>query len=124
MGSIRRSKTKRMTRGLDQIHADLRSSKRLAQLRALVPDEDKPGLGQFHCVECAKYFESEWNMAQHTRGKNHKRRVRMLREEPYSQKEADAAAGLGTSSFYEALEARKEAERIAKESVKPMEDVE
>lgn len=87
-------------------------------------------------------------MTQHTRGKNHKRRyvvrriifglnskrakgklwgnfrVRMLLEEPYSQKEADAAAGLGTSSFYEALEARKEAERVAKESVKPMEDVE
>lgn len=45
----------------------------------------------------------------------------MLNEEPYSQKEADAAAGLGTATFYEALEARKEAEKLAKESVKPME---
>lgn len=77
-------------------------------------------------------------MASHRRGKNHKRRyvlipttvlisvtdicgrVRMLNEEPYSQKEADAAAGLGTATFYEALEARK-AEKLAKESVKPME---
>lgn len=79
-------------------------------------------------------------MAAHRRGKNHKRRyhtsnpqrnstsmtdidgrARMLNEEPYSQKEADAAAGLGTATFYEALESRKEAERLAKESVKPME---
>ncbi|KAL0634586.1 hypothetical protein Q9L58_006473, partial [Maublancomyces gigas] len=106
---------------LDQVHADIRSPKRLAQLKALVPDEEKPGLGLYHCVECAKYFESEYNIAAHRRGKNHKRRVRMLNEEPYSQKEADAAAGLGTATFYEALEARKEAEKLAKESVKPME---
>lgn len=59
---------------MDQVHSDLRDPKQLTQLKALVPDEDKPGLGQFHCVECAKYFESEWNMVQHRRGKNHKRR--------------------------------------------------
>jgi len=45
----------------------------------------------------------------------------MLNEEPYSQKEADAAAGLGTATFYEALEARKEAEKLAGEPAKPME---
>ncbi|KAL7273639.1 hypothetical protein RUND412_003481 [Rhizina undulata] len=108
MGAIRRSKTKRRTRDLDQVHGDLRSPRQLELLKELVPDEDRPGLGQYHCVECAKYFESEWNLVQHRRGKNHKRRCRLLLEEPYSQKEADAAAGLGQVSFYEALEAKKE----------------
>ncbi|RPA98921.1 hypothetical protein L873DRAFT_1828352 [Choiromyces venosus 120613-1] len=112
MGAIRRSKTKRRTRDMDQVHSDLRNPKQLAQLKALIPDEDRPGLGQFHCVECAKYFESEWNMVQHRRGKNHKRRVRLLKEEPYSQKEADAAAGIGAAAFYQALENKKEEEKV------------
>ncbi|KAL8784455.1 MAG: hypothetical protein Q9213_003978 [Squamulea squamosa] len=98
MGAIRRVKTKRRTRDLDQVHADLRSSKHLLEHKTLKPAEDLPGLGQWYCVECAKFFESEHNMEQHTRGKNHKRRVRMLREEPYSQKEAEAAIGLRTDN--------------------------
>jgi bud site selection protein 20 len=36
--------------------------------------EDLPGLGRHYCVECAKWFESEYNMKAHTKGKNHKRR--------------------------------------------------
>ncbi|KAL8760323.1 MAG: hypothetical protein Q9199_000105 [Rusavskia elegans] len=98
MGAIRRVKTKRRTRDLDQVHADLRSSKHLSQHKSAKPAEDLPGLGQWYCVECAKWFESEHSMQQHTRGKNHKRRVRMLKEEPYSQKEADAAIGLLTDN--------------------------
>lgn len=37
-------------------------------------------------------------MVQHRRGKNHKRRLRSLREEPYTQKEAEAAVGLRTDN--------------------------
>ena len=94
MGALRRVKTKRRTRytnypllpwwimladedlarDLDQVHADLRSSKHLAQHKTTRPAEDLPGLGQWYCVECAKWFESEHSMQQHTRGKNHKRR--------------------------------------------------
>ncbi|KAL9062053.1 MAG: hypothetical protein Q9206_000008 [Seirophora lacunosa] len=83
---------------LDQVHADLRSSKHLAEHKTAKAAEDLPGLGQFYCVECAKWFESEYSMVQHRRGKNHKRRIRMLKEEPYSQKEADAAVGLLTDN--------------------------
>ncbi|KAL9603658.1 MAG: hypothetical protein Q9219_000977 [cf. Caloplaca sp. 3 TL-2023] len=61
-------------RDLDQVHADLRSSKHLAEHKTAKPAEDLPGLGQFYCVECAKWFESEHSMLQHRRGKNHKRR--------------------------------------------------
>lgn len=61
-------------RDLDQIHADLRSSKQLAQRKAVKPAEDLPGLGEWYCVECAKWFEGEHSLVQHRRGKNHKRR--------------------------------------------------
>jgi len=97
MGSIRRSKTKRRTRDLDQIHADLHSTKHLTQFKNSKVVEDLPGLGQFYCVECSKFFESDHNLTEHCRGKNHKRRVRMLKEEPYSQKEAEAVTGLGNT---------------------------
>ncbi|KAI9844459.1 MAG: Bud site selection protein 20 [Sclerophora amabilis] len=98
MGSIRRSKTKRRTRDFDQVHADLRSSKHLAQHTGAKAIEDLPGLGRWYCVECAKWFEAENSLQHHRKGKNHKRRVRLLREEPYSQKEAEAAIGLGTDN--------------------------
>jgi len=35
-----------------------------------------------------------------------------LKEEPYSQKEADAAAGIGTAAFYQTSEDKKEQEKI------------
>lgn len=39
---------------------------------------------------------------QHRRGKNHKRRCKSLKEAPFSQKEADAATGLGVEDFLRA----------------------
>lgn len=76
-------------------------------------------LGRFHCIECAKWFEGENNLVQHRKGKNHKKRHhslglgasalpaiwhtggprnRLLRAEPYTQKEAEAAVGLRTEN--------------------------
>ena len=108
-----------INRDLDQVHADLRSAKHLAQHKSIKPAEDLPGLGQWYCVECAKWFEGEHNLLQHRRGKNHKRRlvlvkahmfiirrskvltirrVRLLREEPHTQKAAESAIGLQTDN--------------------------
>ncbi|KAL5355168.1 hypothetical protein BJX96DRAFT_140822 [Aspergillus floccosus] len=98
MGAVRRVKTKRMTRGYDQVQADLASPKHLAQYKATKDAEDLPGLGKHYCVECAKWFESEHNLVAHRKGKNHKRRIRLLQEEPYNQKAAEAAVGLGTDN--------------------------
>ncbi|KIW11537.1 hypothetical protein PV08_10838 [Exophiala spinifera] len=98
MGSIKRSKTKRRTRDLDQVKADLKSPKHLAQHKSNKASEDLPGLGAFYCVECAKYFSDSHNLNEHRRGKNHKRRVRMLKEEAHTQKMADAAVGLSTET--------------------------
>ncbi|OQD74518.1 hypothetical protein PENDEC_c010G01962 [Penicillium decumbens] len=91
MGALRRQrvKCKRLTRGFDQVRADLDSPRHLEQYKATKDAEDLPGLGRHYCVECAKWFESEYNMKAHTKGKNHKRR------QPHSQKIAEAAVGLG-----------------------------
>lgn len=93
-----KKKTRRATRGLDQVHADVASKKHLQQYTDTKAPEDLPGFGQHYCVECAKWFESETNLVKHGKGKPHKRRLRQLREEPYTQKEAEAAVGLGTDN--------------------------
>ncbi|EXJ90010.1 hypothetical protein A1O3_03078 [Capronia epimyces CBS 606.96] len=98
MGSIRRIKTKRRTRDLDQVKADLKSPKHLSQHQNAKASEDLPALGAFYCIECAKYFSDSHNLNEHRRGKIHKRRVRMLKEEAHTQQLAEAAVGLGVDN--------------------------
>lgn len=98
MGSIRRIKTKRLTRGLDQVKADLANPKHLSLYKSTKAAEDLPGLGEFYCIECAKWFEGEHNLTSHRRGKNHKRRVKELKAEAHTQKVAEAAVGLSTDN--------------------------
>ncbi|KAJ5679794.1 Zinc finger protein bud20 [Penicillium macrosclerotiorum] len=95
MGALRRVKTKRRTRDYDQVRADIDSARHLELYKETKDAEDLPGLGRHYCVECSKWFESEYNMKAHTKGKNHKRRIRLLREEPHSQRLAEAAVGIG-----------------------------
>lgn len=54
-----------------------------------------PGLGQHYCIECARYFDSSQALLVHKKGKVHKRRLKNLREEPYTQEEAEAAVNIG-----------------------------
>ncbi|KAF2096913.1 hypothetical protein NA57DRAFT_25224, partial [Rhizodiscina lignyota] len=97
-GTKSKKKTRRFTRNIDQIHADLGSENHLKQYTDTKATEDLPGLGEWYCVECAKWYESEANFEAHKKGKGHKRRLKQLKEEPYSQKEADAAIGLWTDN--------------------------
>ncbi len=78
-------------------------------------DETKPGLGQFYCIPCAKYFENDAALKSHEGAKVHKRRLRLLSLGPYTQLEADAAAGVGVQNFLAKVEeykarAKREAE--------------
>ncbi|KAF2000403.1 hypothetical protein P154DRAFT_522594 [Amniculicola lignicola CBS 123094] len=93
-GSKSKKKTRRYVRDLDQVHADLHDEKHLSQFKDTKSIEDLPGLGQHYCTECAKWFESELNLEAHQKKKVHKRKVRQLREEPYSHREAEAGRGL------------------------------
>jgi Zinc-finger double-stranded RNA-binding len=64
-----------MHRDLDQVKGDIASSKHLAGYRSTKAAEDLPGLGEWYCIECAKWFEGEHNLLAHRKGKNHKRRL-------------------------------------------------
>ncbi|XP_063405506.1 zinc finger protein 593-like [Mytilus trossulus] len=88
-------RTKRKTKDLDQIHEDMlpkNSTKLLEQEVNL----DKPGGAQFYCLHCAKYCINNQALTEHFRSKPHKRRVKALQVEPYTQAEADRAAGMGS----------------------------
>lgn len=69
----RTSVTETSPRDLDQIKADINSPKHLEQHKSTKAPEDLPGLGQYYCVECAKWFESEHSMVTHRKGSTHKR---------------------------------------------------
>ncbi|KAL2106861.1 hypothetical protein VUR80DRAFT_6095 [Thermomyces stellatus] len=93
-----RTKTRRRTRDLDQAKADLLSPRHLELYKETKATEDLPGSGLWYCVECSRWFDAESTLSAHKRSKPHKRRVKMLQEEPYTQKEAEAAVGLRTDN--------------------------
>ncbi|KIW00838.1 uncharacterized protein PV09_07598 [Verruconis gallopava] len=103
-GSDSKKKTRRMTRGLDEIVADLADPAHLARYQQYKGDaSDLPGGGLHYCVECAKWFDTASNLAAHGKGKVHKRRLKELKEMaegrgPPSQREAEEAAGLGVDN--------------------------
>ncbi|EQK99621.1 C2H2 finger domain-containing protein [Ophiocordyceps sinensis CO18] len=68
------TKTRRKTRDVDQIKADMVSSRHLHQFKDTKATEDLPGLGRNYCTECAKWFDTESAMNAHLRGNPHKRR--------------------------------------------------
>ena len=61
-------------------------------------DDDAPGGGRFYCPPCARHFTTEGVLAEHCRSKPHKRMVKLASEPQYTQKEADAGAGMSTGS--------------------------
>ncbi|KAJ3346547.1 hypothetical protein HDU91_007011 [Kappamyces sp. JEL0680] len=86
-------KTKARTRDLDQIFDDMKD---VSKLLSQPVNADLPGFGQNYCVECARHFITASAKEEHLKSKLHKRRVKILTTEtPYTQEEADAAAGLG-----------------------------
>uniref|UniRef100_A0A8C5M9J9 Zinc finger protein 593 n=1 Tax=Leptobrachium leishanense TaxID=445787 RepID=A0A8C5M9J9_9ANUR len=88
-------KTKRRVKDLDQIHCDLRpeNAKRLLNQEV---DYQLPGNAQHYCLHCARYFADLKTLQEHFRTKVHKRRIKELKVEPYTQEEAERAAGMGS----------------------------
>ncbi|EMP27799.1 hypothetical protein UY3_15105 [Chelonia mydas] len=88
----RQGKAKQRCWDLDQIHGDLQPDN-TARLLHQEPDPDMPGSAQHYCV---RYFVDLNSMKEHFKSKVHKRRLKQLREEPYTQQEAERAAGMGS----------------------------
>ncbi|CAB1432476.1 unnamed protein product [Pleuronectes platessa] len=88
-------KTKRKTKDLDQIHSDMKPET-AAQLLKQEVDFDVTGCAQHYCLHCARYFVDMRSLKEHFRTKLHKKRLKKLRDEPYTQAEADRAAGMGS----------------------------
>ena len=90
---IRRAKkTKHYQRDIDQIVEDL-DPKNIAKFSNLELDESLPGLGQFYCVFCAKYFQNQSTLDSHQKSKEHKKRVKATKEEPYTIEDSKMYAG-------------------------------
>ncbi|BFZ56431.1 hypothetical protein PYCC9005_003477 [Savitreella phatthalungensis] len=80
---------------LDQVDRTLRDP--YLRTKALEPrpiDVDLPGLGQHYCVQCAVHYASAADLTSHRRGSKHRRRVKLLKEVPYTHEEASLAGGI------------------------------
>jgi bud site selection protein 20 len=86
-------KMKHYAKDIDQVHIDL-IPRNKEKLQKQPLDEDLPGQGQFYCVECARYFINGSSLSDHLKSKPHKKRLKELKETPYSQEEAERAAGM------------------------------
>ncbi|XP_042544557.1 zinc finger protein 593 [Dipodomys spectabilis] len=94
----RQMKAKRRRPDLDEIHRELRPQEaaRPKPNPDSEPDPDLPGGGLHRCLACARYFIDSANLKTHLRSKGHKKRLKQLTIEPYSQEEAERAAGMGS----------------------------
>jgi hypothetical protein len=86
--------TKRRARDIDQIQDELRKVQETGVDLKFEPDEDLPGMGQFYCSQCARHFGNQVALAAHLITKVHKRRLKDLAQEQYTQAEADRGAGM------------------------------
>lgn len=74
-GEAKVKKTKRRTKDIDQIFDEIQPNniekvkKEKTQL-----DEDLPGLGQYYCISCARYFMKDNILQEHFKTKSHKRK--------------------------------------------------
>lgn len=116
--SVKRYKTKRRTRDLDLIYNDISDINTIRKLKNQPLDENKPGLGQYYCIECAKYYENQHALDCHLKTKVHKRRVKELKQRPYTNLESEAASGTNMVKFMESVEKYKQMEQVKSENKK------
>ncbi|XP_020276231.1 zinc finger C2H2 protein ECU02_0310 [Asparagus officinalis] len=92
--TARRSKF--MLKGDDAVYDELVKLAEESKSKPLPLDEDLPGMGQFYCLHCDRYFASEAVMVEHNGSKRHRKRVKlMMGPAPHTQLDAELAAGMG-----------------------------
>jgi bud site selection protein 20 len=88
-------KLKRYTRDIDQIVYEDFLPEMTEKLLNQPLDEDLPGLGQFYCLPCARYFTTQAGLSEHLLTKLHKKRFKVVTTEtPYTIEESELVAGL------------------------------
>ncbi|CAK0807948.1 unnamed protein product [Prorocentrum cordatum] len=84
---------KHRTKDIDQVHDDLKTPDKFVP-EAMEKDEDLPGLGQFYCIACSRFFQTAEVLAVHVKSKLHKRRLQKAKDEPHTQRDAELAVGM------------------------------
>jgi bud site selection protein 20 len=85
-------RAKFLVKGDDLIHTELR---KVDVPRTQEPNSDLPGLGQFYCLHCDRYFNNASVRDDHYKTKKHKKRVKMMDgAAPHNQIDAEVAAGM------------------------------
>ena len=80
-------------RDIDQIQDDIKKESSIGQKMEFELDDDLPGLGQFYCTPCARHFMSQSYLDTHIQSRPHKRRIKDIQNEQYTQAEADRGSG-------------------------------
>lgn len=73
-------RTRNYQRDLDQIIDDIQPVN-AEKLKNQEINEDKPGLGQYYCIWCSKYFINNHALTTHQVSKEHKKRIKAVKEE-------------------------------------------
>jgi hypothetical protein len=84
---------KRRTKDLDQIQDEIRALAEGKLSMDHYKNEDKAGGGQFYCVPCSRSFMNGAVLLDHEKTKPHRKRLKIVAEPQYTQKEADLGAG-------------------------------
>ncbi|KAL8135937.1 bud site selection protein 20 [Apium graveolens] len=59
-------------------------------------DEDLPGMGQYYCLHCDRYFANVTVRDEHFKTKKHRKRLKIMAgPAPHTQLDADLAGGMG-----------------------------
>ncbi|KAJ8623628.1 hypothetical protein MRB53_032158 [Persea americana] len=90
-------RTKFLHKGDDAVYSELQKGAAAdGEANPLPFDEDLPGMGQFYCLHCDRYFAKVSVRDQHFQTKKHKKRVKqMMGPAPHTQLDAELAAGMG-----------------------------
>jgi hypothetical protein len=80
-------------RDIDQIQDDLQKEKEKGAKMTFHEDDDLAGQGQFYCTPCARHFSDQGCLDVHSTTKLHKRRLKDVARQKYTQEEADRGSG-------------------------------